>query len=372
MKRLSAVACLLLVVTSPGASASVAADPAVIELNFVGPGGAPLVGAWVQVYVWPGDPPSAVGSSFSLQPVVAGVADAAGSFRASLDRTTLASASPGDAADGAGAFNVMAIARAASQQAVWHGVIALGATASATAQAVAVGPPLITSGIGEEIEPVSVTVVEEGYRYIRILAYNCAKGMTCDLTYTYTEGTSRETQAEIAYTYGGTWSAGGMLLEERGRTVETHWKKSGNYHRYVWANYKWLKYAYNCAHCNPWWEWHLHHFQGTISDYNPNSNANGRVIGTLSYSPPPLDTDPNHQVPLTRDNSPWTRDTGQYKKYGFTLSFAGYLGLESLATYGKITSMKYAYALGCSGKRILWGDGTDPVDAPIVQASCVT
>jgi hypothetical protein len=84
-----------------------------------------------------------------------------------------------------------------------------------------------------------------------------------------------------------------------------------------------------------------------------------------------LDTDPNHRVELIPARSPWIRDSGQLKQYGFTLSFAGYLALQDLATYGRITSMTYAYSSGCSGNRILWGDGTDPVDAPIVQVSCV-
>lgn len=114
----------------------------------------------------------------------------------------------------------------------------------------------------------------------------------------------------------------------------------GDVHKYVWANYKWVEYAFGCAHCNPWWEWHLNHFQG-------------------------------HQVELTRARSPWIRNSGQLQTYGFTLSFADYLSLQDLATYGSITSMTYSYQSGCSGKRLLWGNGTDPASAPIGQASCV-
>lgn len=73
---------------------------------------------------------------------------------------------------------------------------------------------------------------------------------------------------------------------------------------------------------------------------------------------------------LYSSNSPWSRYQGQYKEYGFSLDVAGMLALTDKATYGTITKVTWKYITGCSKTRVLWGSGTDPASAPIVQASC--
>ena len=50
------------------------------------------------------------------------------------------------------------------------------------------------------------------------------------------------TQAQEAVsTDGNTWSVGAYSLEASSRDAVAHWKKSGGYHKYVWANYKWVE-----------------------------------------------------------------------------------------------------------------------------------
>ncbi len=341
-----------------------------VTVRVISGSGAPSGGSAVGLYLWPEDPPSSIGSTFTLEPLASGWTDERGVF--STPVAVPASAAEVDA--GADSFAVVVLARSGAEQGATTETVIPGTEATVevdTEPADSASTATLAAIEAETVEPVTVKVVDEGYRYIRILAYNCAKGMSCDLTYRVGSSDTRETKAQVAISYGGTWSAGGFLLEETSREGESHWKQTGAYHRYVWANYKWVKYAFSCAHCNPWWEWHLHHWQGTISDYNPNKNKSGQTIGTVKYSPPPLDRDRDHRVVLNADNSPWKRATGQYQEYGFQLSFADFLGLKSKATYATNTLMTWKAVDGCSGERWLWGDGVDPYDAPIVQASCV-
>jgi len=218
-------------------------------------------------------------------------------------------------------------------------------------------------------------VLGYSYRYLRVLAFNSAAGMATTFLYTFTDSTAQQTQAKIAFSWNDVdFSAGNYMMEGKARTVEAPWNKSGDYHRYVWANYRWrhMHYWY-CdpyAYCTQWYEWQPWYFQGTVSDYDPDKGPSGKVIGTITYTQPTFDTNPNHQVKLTDATSPWTRSSGQIKEYGFSLDVAGMLALTDKATYGSITWVRWTKISGCSKTRVLWGDGTDPVNAPIVQASC--
>jgi hypothetical protein len=148
----------------------------------------------------------------------------------------------------------------------------------------------------------------------------------------------------------------------------------GQYHYYVWANYYWVEYQYtlcNVKSCVTYHEWHLNHWSGALTDTNPNADKNGSTIGLVAYSPPAFDTNPNHEINLNQQKT-YTRQSGQYRSYSFSLSMAGFVGLTDVATYGSVTSMTWNKGTGCSsGTDYLWGNGTDPGAADIVQASCI-
>ena len=134
----------------------------------------------------------------------------------------------------------------------------------------------------------------------------------------------------------------------------------------------------------------LDHWQGSIGQFNPNyecvrrgheNSHHMRVclkkkqIKVASYKIPSFTyCGGNCTTQLTETHPDATRSTVNSHEYDFQLAAAGFLGLDSQAAYGTITSVTWHWRKqGCSApkSRVLWGHDSDPAVAPVMQASCM-
>jgi hypothetical protein len=373
IRRIAALAVLMLVFAGT-TSASADITPTRLHLSLTLANGTPMRSADVQVYYL--TPHTyAVGTPCDMSPIGSGTSDVLGNVNLLIDTSTVDQSDLGNTGTGVNdAFNALVVAEDQARNfIVAEEILRLQGTVNVSEQA-------DLSAVGEpnpgQPNPVTCRVVSSSYRYIRLVAFNSARGLDTNLSFTFNSGTSRQVQAGIALKYAGqSWQIGSNIMEETSRSTTGGWLASGAYHKVVWANYYWLEYRFDsCGRfsCKTWWEWHLNHFNGQVSEYNPNTGPSGSVIGIVNYIPPAYDPDPNHHVVLTSSSPPEVRDYGQYHSYGFSLDVAGFLSLTDIATYGNITSMTWAYnSGGCTGTRVLWGNGADVASTDIVQASCV-
>ena len=344
--------------------------------------GTPASGADVAIFYMPFDEVEApIGGGGTYPLMDSGQTNFGGLFNATLNTSMVQTSSLGDNGDGQtqGSFNAKIVvtdthtnlSAVTSTTVVYNA--SNGATTAVESSAGTLGTS-VTCGIGG----VCWTVLGYRYRYERVVAMNSAGGLKATFRYTPSSSVTKQTRTETAFKFEGEtiFSAGGKILEQQARSATSPWIQSGSYHRYVWANYRWVHKRYwRCGTlCTVWEEWEHLRFAGQVLDNNPNIGPSGSAIGIRTYTPPPFDNDPNHRLKITDANSGWTRQLGQYYEYTFSLDFAGFLNVQDISSYGVITSMRFdKLNSGCASPkaRYVWGDGTDLGAAPIVQASCI-
>jgi hypothetical protein len=224
---------------------------------------------------------------------------------------------------------------------------------------------------------VIVTAVDHTYRYIKPVVVNVGDGLKGTFHMDRSTSQSLETSVQAAVEpSGGPWSVGGYSKETSIGASGTDFVQTGSYHRNVWADYRFTEWkVVACGPKGPCitkYQWKPSYWSGQLTDNNPNTDKGGAVIGVVSYTVPTFDTNPNHQIVLTANGqTSWYRNTAQEQEYGFQFSAAGYLGLKDKASFATGTKITYNYVSGgCSSRRVIWGSGTDPNSAGIVQASC--
>ena len=145
----------------------------------------------------------------------------------------------------------------------------------------------------------------------------------------------------------------------------------------MWANYYFLKKRYTACGkvaCAIWYQWELDHFSGELVEINPNNDRNGNPIGVTTNNIPTFDGNPNHWVKITPDGGPFVAHETHSNQYGFDFnagtSVGPWLSMRDISAYNTETKVKWDWASGCGHTRVLWGSGTDPGNAPVVQATC--
>lgn len=345
----------------------------------------------VSVYHLAPERAGTVGASGRLRELGTGSTDAAGRSSITLDTTAVPAADLADAGAGTrDAFDVLIVARDAAQRvaAVSYAVVRLGITSRATAVespradlTPRTDRPVPPSGGATCTLGVCYSVEAHRYRYVRIAALNASQGLRATLTYAPIGSDVRQTRVGVAIRHiplfgSGDWEAGGMMLERNERATVAPFRKSGTYHRFVWANYKEeLRHYWSCdlIFCSQWDAWEPFGFAGQLTDDNPNVGPDSPRIGVRRYDQAPFPSNPNHVLRITPANSGWTRSQGQYKVFSWTLDAAGFLQLGAQATYGSSTSVRFDRIDGCEAPRarFVYGASEAPGLTPIVEARCV-
>lgn len=360
----------------------------------------PMANATVGVFYQPSagtDGPQ--GTVINLPEIASGSTNANGVFTAIVDTSAIASADLGDIGDGTNdAFNAYIVATDSTGHTAEYGtVLRLGATTADTASA---NPSDTVAGQYTSQTPISMsmTVVDSGgtYRYIPVVPLNSGYGEQVSFSYSPSSSVQRQSLVDIAGQFGsgGSWSVHGEHLEEQDRSSTAPFTPSaGRYHGWVWGNYKFrevsVRTCYPNGHCMYHNEWHVHHFQGQLTDTNPDGCKQHHPgfcapIGFVPYREPrftPGNPGHNYVVILSAQNTPWQRQTGQYTENSaggaFYLPFAGGVQLDTTTNYGSITSISYSvFATGncpaATNVKVVWGYNDDPEDAGRVNADCVT
>lgn len=254
----------------------------------------------------------------------------------------------------------------------------IGTKKTASAQALrAVRTSQEASSASQGVPTLTATPIATKYMYIPVLTDNSGAGMQPAFSYTYDASTARQTTASLLESATGVspWSVSGQQMESTDRSAKGGpLTEVGAYHYIIWANYKWAEYSYGycdvtCVYMDAW---SLDHWQGSLTDYNPNPQCyHCGATGYVNYAYPAFTTNPNYVVGLTSHYPSWTRNQNQYWTYSFAADFAGFVTYQTTASYGSITSVTWSRtSAGCGSGTALWGNGNDPVAAPIVQANC--
>ena len=136
------------------------------------------------------------------------------------------------------------------------------------------------------------------------------------MSYTYSRSTERQTQFQLPTTQYGGLTLTGNQLEENERTVQTGWKVSGTYHRWVWADYYFVYYLVRIGRLpgEAWHQWEPDHFEGQVTDRNPNccKPRTSKKLGLVAFREPKYNRGPggNWAVVLRSNNPPFVRSSG--------------------------------------------------------------
>jgi hypothetical protein len=344
--------------------------------------GSPMAGADVSVYYYP----SVITSGVPFQLMGEATSDSAGMVSLPLDTSMVPAGDLGDAGDGVNdAFNAVVVGSdPARHLIIEHEVLTLNTASSGTASALAdtTGQPLV----GPSVSPgASSSLVPDGavaseYRYVQVLAMNVGAGMSSQLDYTYSSSTGRQTVISVPLeNVGAGWGLQGSMLEETNRMVNAPWWHEGSLHQYLWASYLFLEYHFqgcNRFSCWNYYEWDPNHFEGDVTNDNPDYWKDGSKIGYVNYHVPPFTYCGGPGTcwfQLTANNSGWGRSSGTRQTYQFELGGAGFINVTDWATYGSITRQQWWSHPGCGSpeEELLWGYNTDPSMATIVQADCL-
>jgi hypothetical protein len=336
----------------------------------------------------------------SLPQLGSGITGSAGQVSLTLSTSPVPASALGDVGVGDAAFNSMIIAWDSSgQYNITDQVINEGRSLSLKLRAgtdPATGKPALLSPAqiasmdsyyGNPDAPAYQTAEGSDYRYSPITPLNSAPGLRAVLDYTYTTSMAKQSEFELPTNENGGVSLTGNQMEEKDRTVSTGIHERCRYHRWAWADYYYVYYLVSApaAHGKTWYQWEPDHFQGTVSDYNPQHPAKEKKIGYVRFRQPAYHRGPdgNWAVKIKPFSEPWTRSTGTRQENDLGVDFTmgplpeGDIGtsihLEDLMTYASITSVTWTYIKGCPGgdTRVVWGQHTDPVQATRVMASCV-
>ncbi len=232
--------------------------------------------------------------------------------------------------------------------------------------------------------PAEQTAIADTYRYSPITPLNSAPGLHAVLSYTYSTSVQRQSDFELPTDAGDVLGLTDNQIEQTDRSVSSGWTASkGEYHRWIWADYYFVEYAIAVVK-GGWIQWEPDHFQGTVTDSNPNkAPKHKKAIGKLNFYVSRVNCGPGHNwcVKITSNSLPWSRSTGQDEENDLGANFTlggikGVIGptlsLEDLTTYGSITSVTWSYEKGCpkGDTRIVYGYHNDPVAAGRVLAAC--
>lgn len=392
------------VLLSTGAAPPRTASPATalsMTLYLAG-GSKPMSGVAVTVFYFPFDPPA---RKFTPQVMAKATTDAAGRFTAGLDTSMVPKTGLADVGTGPGAFNAVVVAVTASGQTVFaNRVLQVGRAITSSASAVT-NPDTGAAELAARVPrpsggpPDWAIPIASHYRYIPVLALNNAGGMSAAFHYTFDRSTAKQTMAGAAVSVNGppalSWGAfsvSGSTTESTDREFDRHMYVGGAYHKFIWANYKWVEYWWETctavhAPCTQYHEWALDHWQGSFGQYNPNQQCvrfghrhghricvKRKTIKVVGYTPPRFTyCSGNCTTELTRSRPDVTRSTVNTHVYAFQLDAAGFLWLGTQAAYGSITSVTWTWRKhGCTGGRlrVLWGHDSDPATTPVLQAVC--
>jgi hypothetical protein len=323
--------------------------------------------------------------------------NSAGRFSVVLDTSMVPRSHLADVGNGPDAFNTLIFGIAPSRQIVlWHEILQLGRATAGDASAIvnlATGAPELAEPNPTHRVRVAGDQIASHYRYVPVLAYNNAPGMHTVFHYTFDASTGMQTMAGTAVATSdgggfGPFSFNGNSAESTDRSVSRDVPVKGEFHRIIWADYKWVETAmegcnkFGCVFSH---EWDIDHFQGTLAVYNPNKECvkfrrphhRGRclrkkTIGRVTYHTPKFT--PCSQghcfTKLTPFFPDFMRSMVNTHSYSWQLDVAGFLGLGAQSAYGSITYVDWNYAKGCNRTRVLWGHNFTPPTAPILQASC--
>jgi hypothetical protein len=359
---------------------------------------APMAGARVLVFFNP--PAPNMHAKVTLPQIGSGVTDSTGAVNLTLNTAAVPASALADVGSGNISFNSIIMAWDSSgQYNITNQIINEGRALTLNLRQgtnPATGRPAVKSAAQVQAldsyfstpnRPMSKNAVYSKYRYSPITPLNSAPGLHVKLTYTYSTSVQKQSEFELPTTASGGVSLTSNQTEETDRSVKSGIKENDGYHRWVWANYH-LVYYLICAPRNCYHEWEPDHFQGTVTDNNPNIHkGHTKPIGRVKFTQPKFDAGPggNWAVPITRNSIPFERETGtrqeNYNGIDFSLGklpvvnnvqvAGGSLKLGTLMTYGSITDVSWSYKKGCPHTRYVWGVGTDPVAATRVMASCI-
>jgi hypothetical protein len=375
------------------------APPTGLSMTFMDAvGSAAMAGAHVVVFFV--RPAPGLHQKVSLPQVGSGITNSAGQVSLTLNTSPIPASALGDVGSGDVAFNSMIIAWDGSgQYNITDQVINEGHALSLKLRAgtdPATGKPALLSAaqvasldsyFSNPDAPAYQIAEGSDYRYSPITPLNSAPGLRAALDYTYTTSVARQSEFELPTNESGGISLTGNQMEEKDRTVSTGIHERGRYHRWIWADYNYVYYLVIAAavHGKSWYQWEPDHFQGTVSDDNPQHPFKKKTIGHVSFRQPAYHRGPdgNWAVRILPSTEPWTRSNGTRQENDLGVDFTmgplpeGDIGtsihLEDLMTYATITSVTWTYINGCpdGDTRVIWGHHTDPVAATRVMASCV-
>jgi hypothetical protein len=402
-RTLSGLALLLSLPALAGSASQQTPATTLTMTLYLANGKQPMANAPVTVYYLPFNP----SLKYKLQIMAETTTNNSGEFTTPINTVVVPKTGLADAGAGPGEFNSEVVAVAPSRQIVVSPqILQLGHTVT-TAAAAIVDPDTGKAELAAEMQAIpqhlADTAVQIGtsYRYIPVLALNSSPGMRVAFSYTFDTSTTKQTLAGAAISVNSEntgfdpFSVSGSTIESSDRQFQRHVYESGAYHRIIWANYKWVEdQATECTGvhqpCTITDKWTLDHWQGSIGQFNPNFECVKRghknrhhvrvclkhaQIRVVSYKVPGFTyCGGNCTLQLTKNHPDATRDSVNSQEYDFQLAVAGFLGLDAQAAYGTITSVTWHWQKhGCSApkSRVLWGHDSDPVDAPVVQASCI-
>jgi hypothetical protein len=335
------------------------------------------------------------GSSGRLKEMASGKANGSGQF--STDLNTNMVDSTGDGGDGRGGiFNALIVSEdtVTGKAAADVAVLKLGVDNGSVSSSQDPKSRVYTSGSTSQVMATEdlaagdphcnvggVCYVNEAYRYryVRAGAISAGKGVKNSYSYSSTSLEDRQTSMKIPITFNMTdWaSTSSFMLEHRERGTVAPYVKAGAYHRYVWANYRWVRrYYWHCASpasCTDWREWEPLHFAGIITDNNPNVGPDQPAIGVKPYDPPPVPSNSNFKFALTNATSGWERFRNQSRAFGFSFNIGDdFINHTAYTMYGNITRVKFIKVTGCSGTRWVYGSNTDLHSTAVVNSACVS
>jgi hypothetical protein len=365
------------------ASSASASSATTLTMTLTEPDGSAMAGADISVYYYP----PVITPGVPLQLMGEATGNSAGTVSLSLDTSMVPARDLGDVGDGGNdAFNALVVGSDPARHLIIHHEVltldtANGGTASAVADAA--GQPIAGPSVPHGTTPTTVPdgAVASAYRYVQVLAMNSGAGMSSQLNYSYTSTTARQTVVSVPLeNVGAGWGLQGSMLEQTDRTINAPWWYGGSIHQYLWASYLFLEYhiqGCNRFSCWNYYEWDPNHFQGYVTNDNPDYWKSGTKIGYVNYHVPAFTYCHGPGTcwfQMTPHNSGWGRSSGTRQTYQFELGGAGFINVTDWATYGSITRQQWWYhSSGCGSpeEEILWGYNTDPATATIVQADCL-
>jgi hypothetical protein len=347
----------------------------------------PMANANVGVfYLPPSEAAAADGTTVHLTELASGTTDASGQFSAAVGTSAIAPSNLADVGDGTpDAFNAIVEALDSSGNlAVSYQILTEGSTFAGTAS---VNDPAPAGTAQTTLAaPLSgqAVVLAHAFRYTPIAPLNSGYGMQATLTFTTSTETSRQTEVQVGEVQnGGGVTIGGYQIEDQSRAVLSPFTKSGSYHYWVWTNYEYKEYKICGANCTGGTVavWKPYENTGqAITDLNPDCCFARSAISLQAYAQPTFTPGSSNQnwFALTPNNTGWQRTSGTREGNSdgtnFYFPFASSIVVNSLTTYGSITTIKYDWIpsgnCGSGYTRVIWGYNATPRDTQRVQANC--